>query len=168
MVKLYIILQKSMFWHIPIFFTFWNKKNTTELGRREKVWLFCYVIKSLWFNHYVVSESLGHHRIPRWLSGKEFSCQCRRPRFDPRLGRCPGEGNGNPLQYSCQENPMDRGAWHTTIHGAAKEVDVTEWLSHKLRRKLACIHGWRERIVGSIGSTLASYFLPVGDGNCYR
>ena len=45
---------------------------------------------------------------------------------NPASGRSPGEGNGNPLQYSCQENPMDRGAWHTTIHGAAKEVDVTE------------------------------------------
>ena len=38
----------------------------------------------------------------------------------PRLGRCPGGGNGNPLQYSCLENPMDRGALHATVHGAAK------------------------------------------------
>ena len=36
------------------------------------------------------------------------------------LGRFPGEGNGNPLQYSCLENPMDRGAWQTTVHGVAK------------------------------------------------
>ena len=36
------------------------------------------------------------------------------------LGRSPGEGNGNPLQYSCQENPMDRGAWWSTVHGAPK------------------------------------------------
>ena len=35
-------------------------------------------------------------------------------------GRSPGEGNGNPLQYSCLENSMDRGAWHVTVHGAAK------------------------------------------------
>ena len=34
----------------------------------------------------------------------------------PGLGRCPGEGNGNPLQYCCLENPMDRGAWWATIH----------------------------------------------------
>ena len=39
----------------------------------------------------------------------------------PGLGRSPGEGNGNPLQYSCLENPMDRGAWRATAHG------VTEW-----------------------------------------
>ena len=38
----------------------------------------------------------------------------------PGLGRSPGEGNGNPLQYSCLENPMDRGAWQATVHGVAK------------------------------------------------
>ena len=38
----------------------------------------------------------------------------------PELGRSPGEGNGNPFQYSCLENPMDRGAWQATIHGVAK------------------------------------------------
>ena len=38
----------------------------------------------------------------------------------PGLGRSPGEGNGNPLQYSCQGNPMDRGAWQATVHGVAK------------------------------------------------
>ena len=38
----------------------------------------------------------------------------------PGSGRSPGEGNGNPLQYSCLENPMDRGAWWATVHGVAK------------------------------------------------
>ena len=38
----------------------------------------------------------------------------------PGLGRSPGEGNGNPLQYSCLENSMDRGAWQATVHGVAK------------------------------------------------
>ena len=38
----------------------------------------------------------------------------------PGLERSPGEGNGNPLQYSCLENPMDRGAWWATVHGVAK------------------------------------------------
>ena len=42
-----------------------------------------------------------------------------------RLGRCPGEGNDNPLQYSCLGNPMDRGAWWATVHGVAKELDTT-------------------------------------------
>ena len=38
----------------------------------------------------------------------------------PGLGRCLGEGNGNPLQYCCLENYMDRGAWQATIHGVTK------------------------------------------------
>ena len=38
----------------------------------------------------------------------------------PGLGRAPGGGNGNPLQYSCLENRMDRGAWRTTVHGVTK------------------------------------------------
>ena len=40
----------------------------------------------------------------------------------PGLGRPPGEGNGNPLQYSCLENPMDRGAWWATVHEGCKRV----------------------------------------------
>ena len=43
----------------------------------------------------------------------------------PGLGRSPGEGNGNPLQYSCLENPMDGGAWWATVHGVAKSR--TRW-----------------------------------------
>ena len=43
----------------------------------------------------------------------------------PGLGRSPGEGNGNPLQYSCLGNAMDRGAWQATVDGAAKELDTT-------------------------------------------
>ena len=38
----------------------------------------------------------------------------------PGLGRSPGEGNDNPLQYSCLDNPMDRGAWQATVHGVTK------------------------------------------------
>ena len=38
----------------------------------------------------------------------------------PGFGRSPGEGNGNPLQYSCLENSIDRGAWQTTVHGVIK------------------------------------------------
>ena len=43
----------------------------------------------------------------------------------PGLGRSPGKVNGNPLQYSCLENPMDRGAWWATVHGVAKGSDTT-------------------------------------------
>ena len=43
----------------------------------------------------------------------------------PGSGRSLGEGNGNPLQYSCLGNSMDRGAWRATVHGVAKELDMT-------------------------------------------
>ena len=43
----------------------------------------------------------------------------------PGSGRSPGEGNGNPLQYSCLGNPINRGAWWAIVHGVAKESDST-------------------------------------------
>ena len=43
----------------------------------------------------------------------------------PGLGRSPGGGHGHPLQYSCLENPMDRGAWRATVHGVANGLDMT-------------------------------------------
>ena len=43
----------------------------------------------------------------------------------PGLGRPPGEGNDNPLQYSCLENPKDRGAWWAIVHAVMKELDMT-------------------------------------------
>ena len=49
----------------------------------------------------------------------------------PVLGRSPGEGNGNPLQYSCLENPMDRGAWRATVHGVANSwTRLSDFTSH--------------------------------------
>ena len=44
----------------------------------------------------------------------------------PGFGRSPGEGNGNPLQYSCLGNPKSRGVWQVTVHGVAKQSDMTE------------------------------------------
>ena len=45
----------------------------------------------------------------------------------PGLGRSPGEGNGHRLQYSCLENPVDRGGWWATVHGIRRESDMTEY-----------------------------------------
>ena len=52
--------------------------------------------------------------------GKESACNVGDPGLIPGSGRSPGEGHGNPHQYSCPENPMDRGAWQVTVHGVAK------------------------------------------------
>ena len=58
----------------------------------------------------------------------------------PGLGRSPGEGNGNPLQYSYLENPMDRGSWQATIHGVTKSWTRLKQLSNIAQSDLAHVH----------------------------
>ena len=58
--------------------------------------------------------------FPGGLDGKASVCNVGDPGSIPGLGRYPGEGNGNPLQYSCLENSTDGGAWWATVHGVAK------------------------------------------------
>ena len=62
--------------------------------------------------------------LSRWLSGKESACQRGRRGFDPWVGKTPGEGNGNSLQYSCLDYSMEAGGWGTTVRGIA-ESDMT-------------------------------------------
>ena len=67
--------------------------------------------------------------LPVESDGKEYGCNAGDPGSIPGSGRFPGEGNGNPLQYSCLENSTDRGTWWTTVHGGTKSQT---WLStHK-------------------------------------
>ena len=58
--------------------------------------------------------------FPGGSGRKESACNVGDPGFIPGSGRSPGKDNGNPLQYSCLENSMDRGAWWPTVHGVAK------------------------------------------------
>ena len=58
--------------------------------------------------------------IPGGSEDKASACNSGDLGSIPGLGRSSGEGNGNPLQYFCLENPMDRGAWQATVHGVAK------------------------------------------------
>ena len=51
---------------------------------------------------------------------KQSACNAGDPSSIPGLERSPGEGNGNPLQYACLENPIDRGVWWATVHGVTK------------------------------------------------
>ena len=59
-------------------------------------------------------------KFPGGLDSKESACSAGGLGSIPGSGRFPGEGHGYPLQYSCLENPMDRGAWRATVHGVAK------------------------------------------------
>ena len=64
--------------------------------------------------------TVGGGRLPWRLSGKEFACNAGDLGSIPGLGRSTGEGNGNPLQHSCLQNPMDQGAWWATVHGSQR------------------------------------------------
>ena len=65
--------------------------------------------------------------LPRWLSGKESVCQHRTLHSIPGSGRSPREGNSSPLQYSCLENPIYRGAQQATVHGVTEESVTTSY-----------------------------------------
>ena len=67
--------------------------------------------------------------FPGSSDGKKSACNSGDLGWIPGSGRAPGEGNGNPLQYSCLEISMDRRAWWPTVHGGCKEADTTERLS---------------------------------------
>ena len=58
--------------------------------------------------------------FPGGLEGKASTCSAGDLASIPESGRSPGEGNGNPLQYSCLENPMDGGAWEAAVHGVTR------------------------------------------------
>ena len=77
---------------------------------------------------WALSTSLGNISLhpaetagfPGGLEGKASACSAEDPGSSPASERSPGEGNGNPLQCSCLENPMDEGAWSATVHGVTK------------------------------------------------
>ena len=71
-------------------------------------------------------ESMG---FPGGSNSKETACNAGDPGSIPGSGRSLGEGNGSPLQYSCMENSMDRGAWQAIVQWGCKEPDMTEQLS---------------------------------------
>ena len=72
------------------------------------------------------SSSKGFHDSS---VGKESACNIGDPGSTPGSRRSPGEGNGNQLQYSCLENPMDTGAWQATVHSVAKSQTQMKQLS---------------------------------------
>ena len=71
--------------------------------------------------------------FPGASGSQESACNAGDLGLIPGSGGSLGEGLGNPLQYSCLENPMDRGAWWSTVYGMAKEWDTTERLTHSIK-----------------------------------
>ena len=80
----------------------------------------------------------GSRSFPGGSQGKESACNAGYLGPIPGLGRSPGEGNSNTLQYSCLENPIDRGAWWVAVHGVT-ELDMTERLTHTYKLLVKCM-----------------------------
>ena len=78
----------------------------------------CFLLE--WWKYLELDSSLAYMGFSGNSADKESTCNAGDASSIPRLGRSAGEGNGNPLQYSCLENSMDRGAWQATVHGVAK------------------------------------------------
>ena len=77
----------------------------------------------------------------------------RRGWFDPWVERPPGGGNGNALQYSCRENPVDRGAWQVTVHGVVKSWTQLRWLTTHTH--------WRQHSEKTVNNDLKSLTHPL-------
>ena len=95
---------------------------------QEPVFIFTATLKAVGFNYLKLQMRKG---FPGGSDGKEFAYNAGDPGLIPGWGRSPGEGNGNPLQYSGLGNPMERGAWRATAHGITKELDTTEQLNNR-------------------------------------
>ena len=120
-----------------------SKESSVCPGRLCRIkyrWLNC---KRSYKVAYYLSLLLG---FPGSSDSKEPACNVEDPGLIPGSGRPPGEGNGNPLQYSCLENPMDRGAWWATVHGVAKS--------------------WAQLSDNTHTSLLLNASYPRGDLNC--
>ena len=74
--------------------------------------------------------------LPLWFSGKESACNAGDTGSIPGLGRSPGRVHGTPLQYSCLENQMDRGAWRATAHSVQKRQTRLNQLSTPVYRRM--------------------------------
>ena len=89
--------------------------------------------------HNMLRLFIPHHLnarfgFPGGSAGKESACNAGDPGLIPGSGRSLGEGNGNPLQYSCLGNPMDRGAWQATVHGSQKSQTQLSNLTAVIQR----------------------------------
>ena len=126
--------------------------------------------------------SMGSHRVghdwsdlaaaavsvrgfPGGTSAKKSACQCRRRKrcvFNPWVRRCPRVGNGSPLQYSCLENRMDRGAWLATVHTVAKSQTWPKQLSrHEVSVMAILANSYTQQ--GNSGKKIFGWALSSGN-----
>ena len=105
----------------------WNSVQTLEFLSCPV--MKCYVYNQLCFPSYSYVGIGGVFGLPRWLSGNDCLPMQGDGGLILGLGRSTGEGSGNPLQYSCLENPMDREAWQATIHRVSKGQMWLKWLN---------------------------------------
>ena len=108
------------------------------------------------FTFYIVSG------FPWWLSSKQSASQAGESVHmgcSPGSGRFLGEGNGNPFQYSCLRNLMDKGAWWATVHWVTEEPDMADWLNNNIASGklgfrfwsgLYLIHNWLIIFTGNL------------------
>ena len=82
--------------------------------------------------HKILIPNIGITESSLVADGKASAYNAGDPGSIPGSGRSPGEGNGNPLQYSCLENPMDGGAWWATVHRVSKSRTRLSDFSHSL------------------------------------
>ena len=128
----YSCLENSMDRRSLVGYSPWGQK---ESDMTEHMPCFIYLHMDYLMSHFSYWPSTSPERSSGWsslqcpsynlkfpggLHGKESACNAGDLGLIPRSGRSPGEGNGDPLQYSCLENAMDRGAWWVTVHGVTK------------------------------------------------
>ena len=91
-----------------------------KISDLPKWWTFSFVMKyslNASFNDFKILRHMG---FPGGSDSKESACNAGDPGSIPGSGRSPGEGHGNPLRYSCLENPTHRGAWWAMVHGVSR------------------------------------------------
>ena len=120
--------KKKKHSHLQVAF-FLKQGGTVYVGRKINLWA---ALWTCWEWRGVGEERLGFWRFYQLLPGSsdhtESTCNAGDLGSIPGLGRLSGERNGNPFQYSCLENSMDRGAFWATVHGITQELDMTEQL----------------------------------------
>ena len=150
----------------PSFMWDWRHLGVLSFRLVRDVYLLQWWIFSSFLSYLRVS--LGRMGFPGGSDSKEFACSAGVPALILGSERSPGEGNGNPLQYSCLENSMDRGTWQATAHGVAKKSNTTERLTFGkifFKRNSTFTVGW---IVTELSFSLWEDLGKISQGGSIR